>query len=300
MRITLAQLDAFFWVARLGTVREAAQQLNLAQPTVSLRIRDLERSLGIKLFHRVGRGLRLSHDGDVLLSYAHTIQNEIGRINERIGKVGDVSGVLRVGVPETFALVCLPSLLRLLRAQYPALRLDLLVATSFELERMVGEQRLDLAFTVNPSSDPRLRLIPLGIQETTWAASHEWGLSATVRPADLRHIPIITNPHPSAMFRQIIDWFRTAGLEPSRLDICNSLTVIAHLVENGVAVGFLPRKIIEAQVAAGKIDALASRPLVGQARVYAAYRTADASGSIDAVVRSAQQILASIDFLLPP
>ncbi len=57
MRITLAQLEAFFWVARLGSVHMAARQLNLAQPTVSLRLRDLEARLGTALFERAGRGL---------------------------------------------------------------------------------------------------------------------------------------------------------------------------------------------------------------------------------------------------
>lgn len=59
MRITLAQIKACASVARLGTVREAAFQLNLAQPTVSLRMRDLELTLGATLFERNGRGLQL-------------------------------------------------------------------------------------------------------------------------------------------------------------------------------------------------------------------------------------------------
>ena len=45
-RITFAQIEAFYWIARLGTFREAARQLNVSQPTISLRIRDLERVLG--------------------------------------------------------------------------------------------------------------------------------------------------------------------------------------------------------------------------------------------------------------
>ena len=46
MRVTLAQLEAFVWVARLGKVRDTALQLNISQPTVSLRLRDLETALG--------------------------------------------------------------------------------------------------------------------------------------------------------------------------------------------------------------------------------------------------------------
>lgn len=65
-RFTLAQIEAFYWIARLRTFQKAAKQLNLSQPTVSLRVRDLERALGARLFERVGRGIRLSHDGAAL------------------------------------------------------------------------------------------------------------------------------------------------------------------------------------------------------------------------------------------
>ena len=54
MRFTLAQLEAFYWIATLGTVRDAARHLNLAQPTVSLRLRDLETAFGAVLFERRG------------------------------------------------------------------------------------------------------------------------------------------------------------------------------------------------------------------------------------------------------
>ena len=52
MRYTFGQAEAFYWVARLGGFRAAAQHLNLSQPTVSLRIKELERILGGELFDR--------------------------------------------------------------------------------------------------------------------------------------------------------------------------------------------------------------------------------------------------------
>ena len=55
-RITIAQLEAFYWTATLGSVDSAARRLNLSQPTISLRLKALERVSGRKLFDRVGRG----------------------------------------------------------------------------------------------------------------------------------------------------------------------------------------------------------------------------------------------------
>ncbi|WP_147707645.1 helix-turn-helix domain-containing protein, partial [Microvirga massiliensis] len=76
MRITLAHLEAFVWIARLGSVKEAARQLNLAQPTISLRLRDLEDETRTVLFER-SSGMRLTHEGEALLGHATTILSEV-------------------------------------------------------------------------------------------------------------------------------------------------------------------------------------------------------------------------------
>ena len=121
MRITLAHLEAFVWIARLGSVKETARQLNLAQPTVSLRLRDLEEETRSVLFAR-GGGMRLTHEGEALLGNATAILGEVARIRERLVSE-TVEGLARIGLAETFALVCLPGLIRQLAADYTSLRL---------------------------------------------------------------------------------------------------------------------------------------------------------------------------------
>jgi DNA-binding transcriptional LysR family regulator len=297
VRITLAHLEAFVWIARLGSVKETARQLNLAQPTISLRLRDLEEETRSVLFARNG-GMRLTHEGEALLGHATAILGEVARIRERLVSE-TVEGLARIGLAETFALVCLPGLVRQLAADYPSLRLELVVATSSDLEPELLEGRLDLAFLIDPSHDPRLRLIPLGAQSATWAASPSLGLPPTVRPADLRAVPIITTPHPSAMYRQVMNWFRDADVEPIRIDLCTSVSVITQLVSDGVAAAYLPQKMIEAPLRSGILEALAARPEMEPPRLYAGYRAADTSPATGAVIRVARQVVAETDYLKP-
>ncbi len=299
MRVTLAQFETFFWVARLGSTQAAARQLNLAQPTISLRLRDLETALDVRLFDRVGRGLTLTHDGGVLLERVSAILNEVTRIGELSGAADGLPAVVRVGVPETFALVCLPALLRHLQAEHPALRLEFVIATSTILEAQLLRHELDISFLVDATSDPRLRLTLLGLQETGWCAAPGFGLTSPVRPADLQHLPIVSNPHPSAMHKYIGEWFRAGGLEPPRLSSCNSLSVIAHLVRQGVFVGFLPRNMLEADFAAGTIRKLESRPPVPGVRIYGGHLQAESSPAILAILRAARQVVEELRFLRP-
>jgi DNA-binding transcriptional LysR family regulator len=298
-RITLAQIEAFYWIARLGTFHEAARQLNVSQPTISLRVRDLERVLGARLFERMGRGVRLSHDGAVLLDHAATVLGAARHIEEQSGAAVQVEGILRIGVQEAFAVVCLPQLLDILNQNHPALRLDLDIATSPSLAERLEARKIDLAFFVNAEENPRFRVLPLGQYDVVLAASPRYALKPPVRPGDVRALPIISNPPPSLMLRTITDWFRSAGLEPLRLSLCSSVTLIAHLVASGVAVSVLPLPLIQADVALGRIQVLPTRPGIPEDTLYVGYRAGERAATIAAIIRATRQVLRRTRFLTP-
>ncbi len=297
MRLTLAQLEAFLWAVDLGSVQAAARHLHLAQPTVSLRLRDLEAALGVELFERAGRGIRPTPSGLSLLGRARTVLREVDRIRESPDP-GPVAGSARVGLAEGVAMVCLAPLVSALRRDHPQLRPEFTVATTAALEPDLARHNLDLAVLVNPVGHSGVRLIPLGLQPTSFMAAPSWGLSGKVRPADLRNVPIVSNPPPSAMFRQTQDWFAAAGIEPARIDMCSSVTITAHLIAAGVAVGVLPHKMVEKEIADGTLVVLATDPPVGDGRVYAAYREGGESRAIDAILHSLRGVLSSMDYLV--
>ena len=80
MRFTIAQIEAFFWTAQLGSLSKAAGRLHIAQPTISLRLKDLERALDVTLFQRSGRGLTLTPEGSFLVPRAAALLEEADRI----------------------------------------------------------------------------------------------------------------------------------------------------------------------------------------------------------------------------
>src|SRR5690606_36589301 len=98
---------------------------------------------------------------------------------------GEISGRVRLGVSEAFAVSGLPALLRSTSRDYPQLRIELAIGSSPDLVRDVLEHRLDLAVAINPSDDPRLHLTPLGVQPATWAAAPVSSLPSSIRPADV-------------------------------------------------------------------------------------------------------------------
>ena len=99
------------------------------------------------------------------------------------------------------------------------------------------------------------------------------------------------------MFRQITDWFATAGLEPQRLDICSSVAVIGHLVASGAALGVLPVKMMEADVQAGRLRVLNSIPRVDSGKVYASYVDGGRTAAVDAILTAVDTALLGMHYL---
>jgi DNA-binding transcriptional LysR family regulator len=299
MRVTLAQLEAFYWISRLGSFREAADHLHLAQPTISLRIRDLEDALGQRLFDRIGRQVRLTNDGEVLLENAGSVLGLVRQMHERVGSMQPVGGIVRLGVPETFALICLPKLLQRLAEEHPALRVELDIGTSSALADDLIAGRIDVAFVADPVEEPRLRLLPLGKHRMVWTAAPTLIAAGPVRPADLRTMPVISNPAPTPQYRVVMDWFRNQGLTPLRHSFCNSVIVIAHLVRAGVGASILPLSMIQADIDRGDLVVLAAQPEVPPSLMYACYQGAEGKANVDAVIRATGEVLRTLAFLEP-
>ena len=298
MKPTLAQIEAFHWIARLGSFQAAAVHLHLGQPTVSVRIRKLERATGVRLFERHGRRVRLTAAGAGLAVKSERI---LALTAEIIGPVFDpLQSGLRLGAPDAFSMVCLPRLLKLLEREYPALKVALTVENSAVLNQRLNDRELDVAFLVNPECAAHVRAEPLGGQDIAWVASPRLDLPRRpVRPADLAPFQLFTNPEPSRLIDIIRDWFAQAGLVAPRISTCNSLSVITRLTVIGAGVSLLPTAIIKPELHSGSLRRLAVRPAVTKQILFAAYQAEQAGPGIANILRIARTILARTKFLLP-
>lgn len=295
LRFTLAQLEAFYWIGRLGRFQFAARQLNLAQPTISLRIRELERSLGTSLLERAGRNVRLTNEGEILLELSSSILQEAHKINESVGAAGVVQGTFRLGLPEFFAITCLPDLLRNLGRDHERLRVELAIGTSANLARELEERRLDAAIVTNPQMSPGLQYSLLAENQMVWAASSSQQLKEPVGAGDICGFPIFTNPRPEPQYQMIVDWFSAAGLAPLNLSICTSVAVTAELVASGVGMSLLPLSLVQPHVTAGRIQLLALRQPIPAGRLFFCYHASDSGSNVTAVHRAVRDVMPKLE-----
>lgn len=293
-RISIAQLEAFYWVAELGSVHRAAAQLNVTQPTLSLRLRKLEAELATPVLERYGRGVRVSRAGHAFLAKVKPVLDAYGHLHK--GGTPAVEGRIRIGLAEGFAVVCLRHLVPALAGQYKLLRPEWTVTTSSALEQDLLHGNLDLAVLVDPVGDRALRLAPLGPQTNVWAAAAALAKRIGTSPRTLSRLTVITTPPPTSMYRNTIAWFSSARQKPGPLCICTSVNAAAQLVAAGIGVGIFPKRMIDAYRPSGAIAVIATKPQLTVGRVYLAHHVTADADRIEAVMRVIEGVTANLNY----
>jgi len=245
MALSFSAVEAFYWASQLRSFNAAADKLSITQPTVSYRIKELEEQLGVPLFIRQKRQLQLTSEGEALKHYAEAMIG-IARLP-----------TLRVGVMDSFAVVCLPALLDELDSRFAETRVAATVDTSHSLARQLSEGNLDVAVLSTPPEHDNVALELLGRQTVEWFSSPKLQMPREfVSDAMLLRQRIFSTPAPSnlhALTTNALIGNRELGL---RLNVCNSLGAILNLVEAGTGISILPARLLQAQLKAGTVHSL--------------------------------------------
>ncbi|HVX83867.1 MAG TPA: LysR substrate-binding domain-containing protein [Phycisphaerae bacterium] len=159
---SIPDLQAFLAAARTLHFTRAAESLHIAQPTLSLAIRRLEKSLGIPLFDRVGRSVRLTTAGEAFRTHAAAALATLTRARLAVSDLTSLhAGSLRVGVTHILAASLLPQTLAAFHKKYPRVALHAELLTSANVQRRLLEDSpshppLDLGITFSPPTAPEL------------------------------------------------------------------------------------------------------------------------------------------------
>ena len=244
---------------------------------------------------KAGRSLRMTREGQAFLSSAKLVLDAYWQMHS--ASAGSVmSGVLRIGLAEGFAVACLPHLIAALDNEYPLLRPEWMVSTSSGLEQDLARGDLDLAVLVDAVGHPEHRLLPLGSQKTVWAASGQFAIKSGATFRDLSRFRLVTTPPPTAMYRAMIGWFALAQQTPGPLCVCTSLSVAARLVGAGIGIGAFPLRMIEAYQSVGSMISIASDPPLEDGRVYVADRVSADQTRTMSVMRVLEDVTQSIGY----
>ncbi|HYE28947.1 MAG TPA: LysR substrate-binding domain-containing protein [Allosphingosinicella sp.] len=230
----LTALEAFVQVARLGSVKAAAEALALSSPALSRRIQALERFVGHPLFERRHQAVHLNPDGERLMAEIGPSIDALARAMERATGQAEMMR-LRLAVPSLFASQRLMPNLPGLRALHPDLHIDIDTGAN-RLARL--DEGLDAAIAITTDVDPSL--YSRRLDSNCVIAIGTRALKETIRqPADLADATIFLHRDMPETF----DYWREAiglpNLQPAAIDHFDSGQLILDAAAQGLGVAFM-------------------------------------------------------------
>jgi len=247
----LDDLAIFQCVVREGGVTRAASRLHRVPSNVTTRIKQLEERLGVALFQRQGRGLKLTDSGRTLLGHAQRLL-QMAEVAEQELRSGVVRGVLRLGSLESAAGARLPPLLSAFHARYPEVTIELQTGTTVALLRMLERFEVEAAFVSEPFEKGRLSALPAFEEELMLITAK--GAPAPRRANDLNGQTLLAFPLGCSYRRCLIEWLAKEGASPGRMLDLGSYHAIVACVAAGTGIAIVPAEVLDQAVLGSAVE----------------------------------------------
>ena len=255
---TLRQLKAFVEVAKAAGIGRAAQALHLTQPAVSMQIRDLEAAVGLPLFERAGKGMRLTTTGEYFLVYARRIFATLKEAEDTIARLrGLQGGRVLIGMVST-ADHFLPQLLARFRGEHPGVEIRLQVGNREQLAQALHANEVDLAVMGRPPDNLAARSEPFAAHPLAIvaAAGHPLARRRGLAPAAVADQPFIVREPGSGTRAAMEEFFAEHRLAPPAIMEMGGNETIKQAVLADMGLAFLSLHTVAQELARGELRVL--------------------------------------------
>ncbi|HTN98594.1 MAG TPA: LysR substrate-binding domain-containing protein [Nordella sp.] len=257
-RPSLIQLQTLAEVAQAGSFLGAARKLGLTQPAVSLRIRELEQVVGLRLIERLGKKATPTTAGVMLLGFVREIEATFDEALRALASQAEsVAGQVRLGTGATACIHLLPPLLRALKERHPAIEITVRTSNSAEMLAALSDNALDVAVVTLPAPGRSFAVTPLIDDEMVAIFAADKVPSSEVTPAFFARQPALLLYELAGNSRRLIDqWFRQSGeMAKPGMELGN-IEAIKKMVGAGLGPSIVPAMAVR------DVEGLAVRSLV--------------------------------------
>ncbi|WP_428422729.1 LysR substrate-binding domain-containing protein [Methylibium sp.] len=241
----LRHLRYFVAIADAGTLSRAAERVFVTQSTLSHQLAQLEGELGVKLFERIGRSLRMSDAGTELLRHARGAIEKVQEGQRAMAQIRNVAtGDLQVGVTHSLVNRLIPHVADAFVNAHPAVQLRISHLPAMDIEAQVASGALHLGVAFHPTSDEAVLGEHLFDDDLALAVSWTHPLAGrdSLRFTELKDLPLALTSRSSVTRRILDSSFQRAGIEPRVVMEIDSVHALQHIAENGITAAFLSRR----------------------------------------------------------
>ena len=252
--MTLRHMKIYVAVFQHSNITRAAEELHLAQPSVSLAVKELEEYYGVRLFERRGRRILPTEVGREFYGYALHIASLFDEMETRI-KNWDRIGTLRIGTSITIGTHILPELLHRFQEQFPEVRTEAEINNSSLIERRVLDNAIDVGLIENQPEHEDICAVPFMRDELAaiLPPGHALGRRKKVTLEQLAEYPFLMREKGSAG-REILDAafaLRQQAVHPVMESV--STQAIVRGVAEGLGVAVLPYLLVKRAIEEGAV-----------------------------------------------
>lgn len=258
-------LRQFVEIIDQGSISKAAERLNVSQPALTKRVRNLETALDARLLVRSNTGVIATESGRSLYAHARAVIAEVEHAEAEIRRInGGERGNLRIGVLPSVSSELFAQAIARLTAKDPGLHIHITESPNYELMPALRRREYDFIVAIADRFEPdpavRHRIILRDKLRIIARADHPLAELNTVTCADLVKYPW-AHPVVGTTHRPILaQLFKGSGIEPPQAHIeCASVQFMTTLIANSDALGLMPAHTIRTEL---RTNVLCCLPIV--------------------------------------
>lgn len=247
----LSTLRVFQTVAKLGSISQAARELQYAQSNITMKIQQLEAELQTTLFYRHNRGTAITAKGSLLLTYTEKILNLIEEAKNVINDDQTPKGPLIIGSMETTAAVRLPAIFSKYLINYPDV--DLTLKTGSTEENILGvlQYELDGAFVAESIEHPDLIQKEVFEEELVLVTDAIHPPISSIKDIQTKTLLVFRT---GCSYRERLEqWFHQERVIPKKIMEFGTLDAIIGCVSAGLGISMVPQSVVEKQLQEGTL-----------------------------------------------
>lgn len=256
--MNIRKLTYFLAILDHGSIRRAAEQLKMTQPTLSQALASLEEELGVRLLNRSRSGISLTTVGKVVKRRAREILSDVSRLHEEVSELQTLrKGEVRLGIASIVAPSVVTTMISKSLDERPGVKITVKRGGSEELWRKVAGGELDLALARMPKQDAVIELATRKLRDdpyVIWAdSSHPLTSRKSIKTGDLREYPWVFSNEWKSTFPEMNAMLESFGDPPIEPAVDSAeMEVAAALMNNGPFLSIWPKSCFFDTMIAGR------------------------------------------------
>lgn len=259
MHMNLHHLAVFHAIAETGSISAASQRLYISQPALSRELKDFEARLGVTLFERMPRGMRLTHAGEVLRDYANRLFDISRMAESAMREIADArQGLLSIGASNTVGTYLLPRMLAVFRRANPGVRIAMYVGNTAQVSQGVADMRFTLGFIEGPLHVSGLVAEPFQKDELVpvVSAQHELLQKKRLVLEDISGQPLLMREKGSGTRELIAELLEQNGIQQGSVMEFGNTEALKQATLHGGGIAWLPLISVTQELREGSLQIL--------------------------------------------